>query len=777
MGGGIAIDPLGGEVVAPCDALVVAVAPTGHAVTLRLGNGAELLIHVGVDTVSLGGAGFVVEVVAGERVSAGQRLLRVDLDEVGRRAPSLVTPVVLVGEGYDFVPLAKDRRVRAGEPLARVSGTGPADAAAVTNDDSARVLVRVPLANGVHARPAARIVAALKPFAAEVAVKGANARSVSALLAAAIVRGEEVAIAGRGQDARAAVEALAVLIEGGMGEHERDTPAGAAAQPPTRAGGVCASPGLAVGPVFIIRARDLDVPEIGAGRGVERASLEQALIRVREGLGQGGIADAHRALLDDPEMVGEALRLIENGKGAAHAWRVVSRGQADRLRASGNGLLAERAADLLDLERQVIAVITGATSTVPALPPGAIVVSEELLPSQVPALVQAGAAGFCTAFGGPTSHAAILAASAGLPMVVAAGLGVLDLPNRHIVVLDADAARIEAEPTSDRLVDAREDAATRLRTRAAQAAAAQAPAHTADGMRVEVAANLAGPDEAAAAVALGAEGCGLLRTEFLFMDRDAAPDEEEQARAYADVAAALAGGPLIVRALDVGGDKPLRYLPFPPEENPALGARGIRLLLARPELLRTQFRAILRSVPLAQRRIMLPMIVDPAELRAARAILDAVAAELGEAPGPLGVMVETPAAAMLADELAREADFLSVGSNDLTQYALAADRGNAAVAGLLDPLHPAVLRLISLAGAGARARGRWLGVCGGVASDAKAAAILIGLGATELSVAPAAVPAVKAAVAAITIDDARALAARALACATSAEVRALLEKG
>lgn len=290
-------------------------------------------------------------------------------------------------------------------------------------------------------------------------------------------------------------------------------------------------------------------------------------------------------------------------------------------------------------------------------------------------------------------------------------------------------------------------------------------------------ANLAGPEDAATAVALGAEGCGLLRTEFLFMDRASAPDEDEQATVYAAIAAALAGRRLIVRTLDVGGDKPLPYLPFPPEENPALGRRGIRFSLSRPGLLRTQFLAILRGVPLAQRRIMLPMIVDAGELRAARAILDAAAAELGEAPGPLGVMVETPAAALMADRLAAGADFLSIGSNDLTQYALAADRGNAGVAGMLDPLHPAVLRLIAQAAEGARAQGRWLGVCGGVASDPKAAGILVGLGVTELSATPAAIPAVKSAVAALTTHFARDLAARALACGTAAEVRSMLEEG
>jgi phosphoenolpyruvate-protein kinase (PTS system EI component) len=231
-----------------------------------------------------------------------------------------------------------------------------------------------------------------------------------------------------------------------------------------------------------------------------------------------------------------------------------------------------------------------------------------------------------------------------------------------------------------------------------------------------------------------------------------------------------------VRTLDIGGDKPVAYLPFPHEDNPALGARGIRFSLARPDLLAQQFRAILAGVPAAQCRIMLPMVIDAGELAAARAILDDARAALGiDTPVPLGVMVETPAAAMLAASLAREADFLSIGSNDLTQYALAADRGNPAVAAKVDALHPAVLHLIARAAEGARTHGRWLGVCGGIASDPLAAPILIGLGVTELSATPAAIPALKAAVRQLTLPDCKALAERALAAATAAEVRTLLE--
>jgi phosphocarrier protein FPr/phosphocarrier protein len=284
-------------------------------------------------------------------------------------------------------------------------------------------------------------------------------------------------------------------------------------------------------------------------------------------------------------------------------------------------------------------------------------------------------------------------------------------------------------------------------------------------------------DDARVAARNGAEGCGLLRTEFLFLNRRDPPSEGEQVASYASVADAFADRPLIIRTLDAGSDKPLPYLPMAPEENPALGTRGIRLLLTHPDLLEQQFVAILKAVPTARCRIMLPMLADLAELRAARALLRAAERRLAIAESvELGIMVETPAAALLAERLAREADFLSVGSNDLTQYALAADRQNPAVAPSADSLHPAVLRLIAMAAEGAHAHRRWLGVCGSIASDPAAAAILIGLGVDELSVSPPMVPAIKARVRMLDSAGCRRLAESALQAANAADVRKLIEE-
>lgn len=786
MGDGIAIDPLDGVVRAPCAATVDAVAAAGHSVTLRLANGAELLIHIGVDTVALGGAGLALKVKAGDRVDTGAALIEVDLDRVACAAKSLLTPIVVANEGYEVEVLARDALVAAGDPVLSVRPVTAAVADADdTGADTARCEVVVPLAHGLHARPAARIAAALKPHAAAVSVefgeRSADARSTVGLMKLAIRHGDRIAVTGRGADARAAVMAVASLIEGGMGE------AGPAAGPthsgpvPVSTGplirGVRASPGLAVGPAFRFAAPEIAVEREGAGVAHETALLGSALAAVSAELERTGgtIAEAHRAMLDDPELADGARGLIAKGRSAGWSWREAVRGQADALAATGDARMAERAADLRDLEGRVIARIAGADLSHPEPPPGSILIADELLPSQFLALAPGVVAGVATAGGGPTSHVAILAAAAGVPMLVACGPGLLRAADGATAVLDADAGAIDLAPDPERLRTAARQVGDAGERRSAEARAAHDLCVTADGTRIEVFANLGSVADARAAVLAGAEGCGLLRTEFLFLDRAAAPDEEEQAAAYAAVADALQGRPLIVRTLDVGGDKPVPYLPFPREENPALGARGVRLGLARPDLLATQLRAILRGVPADRCRIMLPMIVDRGEFLTVRAILDQAARATGLPAPPLGVMVETPAAALLARDLAEEAAFLSLGSNDLTQYALAADRGNPALAGRIDALHPAVLRLVASAGEGAAAHGRQLGVCGGLASDPLAAALLIGLGVTELSATPAAVPAVKAAVRALRLDHCRALAVRALAMGTAADVRALVE--
>jgi len=777
MGDGVAVDPLGEVLQAPADGTIISIPDTAHAATLRLENGAELLIHIGLETVALGGAGFRALVRAGDMVKAGTPLIEIDLAEVGKRARSLVTPIVVANEGFELTLKQTSRRVDAGQQIGSVRG------AAVASDDqdgeTHERTVRVDAAHGLHARPAARIAALLKRQGAAIRIvrhgKEANARSTVSLMALGIKQGDEIQLIGGGKKGRTAVDAVAEIIAE-IGKTETEAPAIL-----TRASGpICASPGLAVGTIVQLRPADVPVERDGAGLGQERERLDQALHRVASSLDAdrgvaAELADAHRELLEDPELLSRARGEIADGRSAAFAWRAACSSAREALIGTGDELLAARGADLLDLERAVIAQLVGANpAPLTQLPDEAIVVAPDLLPSEFLALDKGRLAGVCTVGGGPTSHVAILAAAAGIPMIVAAGSAVLYLPENSVAILDADSRTIDASPSAAKLDEARQNVSARRNRRAAEVSDAQQLCFTADGTRIEVFANLASEADAKAAVELGAEGCGLLRTEFLAIGRTSPPSEEEQSEAYSAIAAALGDRPLIVRTFDIGADKKVSYLGTGDEENPALGLRGVRLSLARPDLFATQLRAIVRGVPDAQRRIMLPMIADVQELRDARAALREAEEAVGAAGvTPLGIMVETPASALLAIELAAEADFLSVGTNDLAQYALAADRTNSGVSVLLDSFHPAVLRLIGLASEGASARERWLGVCGGLASDPLAVPLLLGLGVTELSAAPAAIPSIKAAVRRLRLDDCRKAAERALAASSAQEVRTI----
>ena len=794
MGDGALIDPTSGELRAPCDGEVVSVHHTRHAATVRAANGAEILMHIGLETVALKGEGFTVHVTDGQSVRAGDLLISFDLDFLALHAASLVTPVILANSDAFEIVRRAEGAVEAGAFLMSVKPRAEATIAAAASGGEASRTVRLALAHGLHARPAASVAACAKRFSAEVSLSAggrkANAKSVVALMAFGARDGDEIDVSARGADAEAAAVGVADHIAS-LVETAPQAPAPVRrtrSEPnsdPKLISGVTASPGLAVGTAVHFIAPEIIVPEQGAGAVQERAELARARGIVRDALEKAStvgerhrrsILAAHIALLDDPELLDAAQAALNEGKSAGGAWRKAVRAQISVLKAMPDARMAERAADLADLERQVLLALVGEDqSPAPVLPPDAILIADDLLPSQLVALDASRLAGICLAGGGPTAHVAILAAAMDIPAIVAAGERVLDTPDGATVILDADHARLHVSPEPWETDAIRTALAARKQRHAVARKAARELCTTADGKRIEVFANLGAASEAAGAVEAGAEGCGLLRTEFLFLDRETPPSEAEQKREYQAIADALGGRPLIIRTLDIGGDKPVAYLPLPYEDNPALGLRGVRTSLWRPDLMREQLRAILGVEPPCQCAIMLPMIAQRSELKAVRAVVDEIARELGRTdPVKLGVMVETPACAVLADKIAEQADFFSVGTNDLSQYALAMDRGNPQLAAQLDALHPAVLRLIGLAVEGASKHGRWVGVCGGLASDPVAAPILIGLGVTELSATPNRIPDLKALIRQITLSDCRKAAAQALTLASAAEVRALV---
>ena len=787
-GDGVAIDPTGDTVCAPFDGEIVPVGAARHAVTVRSASGVEVLVHVGIDTVALAGAGFEWLAHPGDRVVAGTPLLRFDLDAVARRAKSLATPIVLAGGGIIGARIA-NRRVGVGDTIFEVDvikrGKARQDEPA-----SASARMRVPFDHGLHVRPAALVAAALKPFACEVEIalhgRAANARSGVALMALGARCGDTVQVRARGADARAALEALASVLAPAVDAATVAAPP--AREPATASTGriaaIVASRGLSVGTVARLTQADEAVEEKGRAAPEEERALEQALARLQshlEGLAKSAegmrreLLEAHAGLVRDPELARAAAAHIRAGKSAGFAWREATRAIAASLAAMEDARMRERAADLRDLERQLLRILRGAApASARELPPGSIVVADDMLPSQLIALDASRIAGLCLARGGATSHVSILAASAGIPALVAAGAAVLEVADGTPAILDAEDGWIHIAPPPAELEAARSAAGRRASDNASDLALAREPAVTRDGVAIAVKANAGSITDARSAMQHGADGCGLLRTEFLFLDRRAPPAEDEQAAEYERIALAFAGGPVNVRTLDAGGDKPIAYLALPREENPALGLRGVRTSLAHPQLLRVQLRAIARAAAKAPCRILVPMVNELAELEEVRAMAAECAAEVGADVPPIGVMIETPAAALAAQALARNADFLSIGSNDLAQYTLAIDRGHADLARHLDALHPAVLLLIAATVEGARAHGRPVSVCGAMASDAQALPLLVGLGVQEISATPAAIPRLKRIIRGLDAGECRKLAGRALEATSAGAVREML---
>lgn len=805
-GDGVAIDPLGNRVVAPCDARVLQVHRANHAVTLAAA-GLEILIHVGLDTVMLRGEGFHAHVRAGDEVRRGDLLLSFDADAVARRARSLVSPMVVTNPERVRTLEASSGRVTAGADvvlrltLAEGAAEPATPHAAGPAVESPPIVVRA--ATGLHARPAAVLAAAARRFGAEVRiVKGdrdANLRSIVSVLALEVSHGDSVSLVARGGDAASAVVLLGSLLASDFGAEPAAaaSTASSAAPAPALAGdganlfaGVSASPGVAIGEVVHLAHEEIAVEERATDPVRERRVLDEALsaahaqlevlrerLAAEAGAERAAIFGAHQELLEDPEVIDRAAADIRDGATAAYAWRRAYLSQAERLFSLGNPLLAGRAADLRDVGRRVLQLIVGKERAPHEVPAGAIVIAEELAPSDAASLDRTRVAGLCTVTGSATSHAAIIARGLGIPAVCGIDPRVLRIPAGTRAVLDGDAGTLHVNPTveEEREILHRQRLATRQR--AADLEVASEAAVTRDGHRIEVGANVGDLDEASRVVPQGGEGIGLLRTEFLFMDRREPPDEDEQARSYEDIVRAVGPDRLVViRTLDVGGDKPLAYLPIAPEANPFLGERGIRASLTHPSLFRAQIRAILRASAAGRVAIMFPMVATLEEWRTARAIVNEERAAIGAEEVPLGIMVETASAALLAGQFARDAAFLSIGTNDLTQYTLAMDRTNARLAPQLDALHPAVLHLIERTVAGARAHGRWVGVCGALAGDLAAVPVLLGLGVDELSCDLPLVPAVKARVRALSMDECRRTACEALAAGDAAEVRAIVAK-
>ncbi len=767
--------------------------------------------------------------VEGALAAAVQAGLGADLDQACREASGALQPKYEhLATGSHSLPILPPSPFLL-HPLDAASGP-PAGQMVITLGNP----------HGLHARPAARFAQTAARFDAAITVRKlaadgeatgvvASARSINQLAMLGAQRGDRLLIEAEGAQAREALQALHELADSQFGERDgvesvarvsadfvradlvREAGLAAAHAPqasPDRVWGdaplsaLPASEGIAIGVAMRAqprlpdidqdsRADDSDCVRIDA----EQRRLEDALAQARDeiaarrqailasmGEQRAAIFDAHLLILDDEMLAGRARRFIREARiSAAQAWHRAVAELADAYRALPDAYMRQRAADVIDVGTQVLAHLgnTDEVGLLTQMDRPVILIAQDFTPTHVAQLDLEHVAGLVSVDGSRDSHAAILMRALGVPAVVGADAVIERVADGVMVAVDGFEGRIWIDPAPQMLaeLERRRDAWREQQRRLREAG--QALTITRDGARIEVAANLGSVADARAAIANGAEAVGVLRTEFLYLTRQAPPGEDEQVAALAEIGRIMQGRPIIARTLDVGGDKSIPWLPLPPEANPFLGVRAIRLSLHRPDLFLTQLRAMLRAGAEHDVRVLLPMISLVEEIEQARACLEeAHRALIADGlphrwPASLGVMIETPSAALMADALAARVDFLSIGTNDLTQYTLAAERGNPSLVAFADALHPAVLRLIKMVADAAVRHGKWAGVCGEIAADPVAVPVLIGLGVTELSLNPAGIPKVKSVARALDRREAARLADQALQMETAPAVRQL----
>lgn len=637
--------------------------------------------------------------------------------------------------------------------------------------------------HGLHARPAAHFVKLASQFDADVRVlnlttgKGpVSARSLNAVATLGAVGGHVVRISATGPQAAEALKALQEITAAGFGEAGEEEKPKKAARPQATplelpadqrahpAVKICE--GIAAGPIAFFHKAAIEVPR----RRVEDAPaelerLKAAMAKVekdilaqrndlerRVGKNEAEIFDAHLLILQDPDLQSGVKTLIHNQQlNAEAAWDDSIRQIFESYRQLDDEYLQQRAVDVRSVGDQVLVELLGASSQkVLSFDQPVVLFAEDLTPFETSQLNLDKVLGMVTVLGGPTSHSAILARALGIPALAGVDARLQNTPEGTTVVVDGFKGIFWVDPDAQVLNDYQLQRAAWLKERQELLQASAAPAQMQDGKRVEVVANIGSAADARTAVKNGAEGVGLLRTEFLFLARNSAPNEEEQYQQLVEIGKEIGDRPIIVRTLDIGGDKEVPYLQLPQEANPFLGVRATRLMLKEKGLFNAQLRAILRASQAYRYRIMFPMIASLWELEAAKQALEAAHQEL-EAEGighrwpmEVGIMVEIPSAAVLSGILAPEVDFFSIGTNDLTQYTLAAERGNPQLSGYADGLHPAVVQLIAEVCDNAHRAGKWVGVCGELAGDLEALPVLIGLGVDELSMNPGSIPKAKA---------------------------------
>ncbi|WP_164970282.1 phosphoenolpyruvate--protein phosphotransferase [Halarcobacter ebronensis] len=648
--------------------------------------------------------------------------------------------------------------------------------------------------SGFHARPATKFVDVADNFKSEIQIrfknKTANAKSVAQILSLGITNNSKLVISALGEDASLAVEKLAKIIEEELEEEAPDIFEAKVEKRDFKGlkyEGIPASPGVVIAPITIFEDDEIKIEERGEDLYKEQNRLKEAIKKASDELNSWvrkkhekidkknmEIFLAHLSILKDPELQKKALDSIQEGESAQKYWWKTIQDEASKLSNLDDVRLSQRAIDIIDVGKRVLKILDSNSiiSHNIKIDEPSILIAYDMTPSQTANLDSNKVVALVTVRGGSTSHTAILARSMGIPSIAGIDEKALKIESKKAIVDGQNGVLVYAPETEDINI-AKEIQKKEKIQKKLEFDARFKPAVTKDNIRIEVVANIADSNSAFDAIELGAEGVGLMRTEFLFLKRNNAPKEIEQFQAYKKMAKDLNGLPLIIRTLDIGGDKEVAYLNMPKEDNPFLGIRGIRLCLENKELFKEQLRAIYQASKYGDVKIMFPMISLIEEFKEAVKIAEEIRKEVGAEPIDIGMMIEVPSAVLLAKEFAKEAKFFSIGTNDLTQYTLCMDRGHQGLARKADALHPAVLKLIKMSCDAAKGEKRWVGVCGNLATNPLAAKILIGLGVNELSVAAASVPNIKAIIREITFKECEELANKALNMSSAAEVRAL----
>jgi phosphoenolpyruvate-protein phosphotransferase len=804
VGDGCAIDPLENILYAPIDGTIKSIHRAKHAITIQSDYGFDILIHIGLETVALGGNGFNLLVKEGQRVKTGDKLTEFDIDYIADKVVALITPVLVtdIEEKQLTVKVLPHGNITdLKQAILLVEGVTQSVVSSKETSNQVALesqLITIPNTHGIHARPAAKLNAIARQYPQHeiLMLKGeqsANIKSVVSLLSLSVQYQDQIKLMVKGDNPQLIIDALTselLALHDDVNEAPETNSINNKELNKVENGkyyGVVASTGLAIAKLAQQTGLQFKYERFASDFEAELNHLDKIIAEQineleneikqlgHQEVAHRNILNAHLMILTDPEMLTKAKNLISHGQSAPFAWNKATEDSCEALERTGNTLLIERKSDLHDVRDRVLTGLCGIENQVQQLySEEVILIAEDFTPSQIIALSDK-VKGLVSVRGGVTSHVAILARTRGIPLLVGVAKSVLHETSKMVILDTLNTAILDTTPTTENIKEAQQLVVKHNEDLKIAKQASALPATTTDGYTVNCLANIGNLEEAKLASQNGAEGVGLFRTEFMFLESIEAPSEEMQLDEYSQINQVLGGKSFVIRTLDAGGDKKIPYLTQLAEENPMLGVRGVRLCLANRELFKTQLRAILRTNA-SNIKVMIPMISRIPEYRAVRQIFEELKTELNITTNiELGIMVEVPSVAFLSEAFAKEVDFMSIGTNDLTQYVMAVDREHTELAKEVDHLHPAVLAAIAATARGATKHSTSLSVCGLMASEKLAIPVLIGLGIKNLSMTVSAIPENKAFIRTLNYAKCKEVADYCLNLSTVIEVREYLK--